>query len=540
MKRIHALALAIAWALAPTVGFGADLLGGLGGEVEYDSNARRTTVDPQQDVIFRISPWVEMVEDEGKLNYGFNYRFPYEWALKVQRIDGFRHFVNAHADYNFSDRTVLAFSDVFSRSDSVNSVTAEDDVATINTFTDPVNRNVMRLGLTHSFTPRLQTSGNFTYQLFTTNLPGRADNQTFGLSLNNVYQLTPRHRVGGGVAVNYQDFDASNNGDRTPSQTLFANVFGSWAWFIDETTTLEIAAGPTFIDTHQDAAPQTSFQDRIPFYQQSSSGPIVVSDLGSCVDDTIDGTAVQILVPGTVACPRFAVIDDQNYLLWDGSSGGWGADQAAVASDIQAIRDNRDSTELIYGPDQPASLSSTSWTIFAQAALTKRWTPNLISTASYTRRDSTASGIAGSAVLDFVSLQTDWRISELWDAGLRADWTRRQSTGPVDQLVLVVDDGATNGVIVSSAPLSPGGLFPEGLAYNASYSTRRVTQSIDTNRWGFQARIRRRITRNLSTGLRYTFNRQSSASGTAGSRSDFNDHIVTLNVQYDFDRWNLW
>lgn len=551
MKWNHAVAVATLWVLAPAPGQGADLTGGLGGEVEFDSNARRTPTNEQEDAIFRIAPYVELREDEGKLNYGLRYRFPWERAINVQRVDGFRHFVNARAEYSFTERTVLSFSDDFSYSDSVNSISgAQDGVGQVNTFGRPVTRNNMRLALAHNFTPRFQTTGRFSFRLFDSDLPTRANNRTFGLGLDNTYLLTARHRVGGGLAVDYQDFDASNNGGRTASQTLFANVFGSWSWLIDETTTLEIAAGPTFIDTNQDAANPVSVQDGVPFFQQNpndSDSPLFVSDLGSCQLDTIAGQPEQILPASELVCSGSARIDRDGYRLSSGGEGTWagdGYDVNLVSDDIDAILAAGNATDLGFGPppSRPASLSSTSWTIFAQVALSKRWTPNLLSTASYNRRDSTASGIAGSAVIDFVSLLTTWQISELWNASLRADWTQRKSTSPVDQLVFVVDDTGTGTVNLTSGAFAAGGggIFTEGIAYNAYYNTRRVDQSIDTTRWGLQGRIRRRITRNLSTALRYTFNRQRSKSGTAGNFSDFNDHLVTLNVNYDFDRWNIW
>jgi len=557
MKRIHAIALAIAWLLAPVAGQAGDVTGGLGGEVEFDSNARRTSTNEQKDVIFRISPYVRVLEDQGKLTYDVRYRFPWEKAIEVQRVDGFRHFVNARGEYNFSERTVLTLVNNFIRADTVNSISSQEDgVASINTFSEPVNRNNLRLSLAHNFTPRIQTTGTFNFRLFDSDLPGRANNRTYGLNIENTYQLTPRHRVGGGVSVDYQDFDASNNGNRSPSQTLFANVFGSWSWFIDETTTFEIAAGPTFIDTNQDSTGETVEARSIPTFSAQSDGELIVNNVGTCGTDTIDGQTVQVLQVNNI-CAGGAIVDDQGYDLflnglrvqgedWDDRYPGQG-DQ--IRGEIAQLRDSAvNAASLDFFPGEPESLSDTSWTIFAQVALTKRWTPSLISTASYTRRDSTASGIAGSAVLDLISLLTTWQITELWDGALRADFTQRESTGPVNENLFVVGNAPSptdpTALDLTGSPAfgtaDPDRLFTDGSAYATSFTTRRRTQTIDTTRWGIQARIRRRITRNLSTGLRYTFNRQSSRTGSAGNFSDFNDHLVTLNVQYDFDRWNAW
>ena len=222
------------------------------------------------------------------------------------------------------------------------------------------------------------------------------------------------------------------------------------------------------------------------------------------------------------------------------------AESALVAQDLDAIRNTLTmSTDPTPPPDgallyngTPASLSDQSWTIFAEVSLTKRWTPNLISTASYTRRDSTASGISGSAVLDLVNFMTTWRISDYWDAGLRADWTQRHSTGPVQQAFIIADDGTQNGRPTFVSPFFMA--RADQLAYQNSFGSQLYNQSVDTTRWGVSTRLTRRLTRHLSTSIRYTFNRQQSAKDSAGGFSDFNDHLVTLNIQYDFDRYDLW
>ena len=167
----------------------------------------------------------------------------------------------------------------------------------------------------------------------------------------------------------------------------------------------------------------------------------------------------------------------------------------------------------------------------------------MVSTASYTRRDSTASGIAGSAVLDAISLRTTWEITELWDAAFRADWTHRASTSPVDQLVRVVN--STRGRRCQSHPgrgVRLGGdllrrgdrlqcllFLPAGRPVDRYHPLGGPGPDPPPD-----------FTRNLSSGLRYTFNRQTSEANTAGGFSDFDDHLITLNVQYDFDRWNIW
>ena len=76
-------------------------------------------------------------------------------------------------------------------------------------------------------------------------------------------------------------------------------------------------------------------------------------------------------------------------------------------------------------------------------------------------------------------------------------------------------------------------------ALNA-FTTRTVKNYLDTDRWGVGMRVERRLTKHIRASLRYLYNEQTSKDRSAGSSSDFSNHIITLGVQYDFDPWHLW
>jgi hypothetical protein len=206
-----------------------------------------------------------------------------------------------------------------------------------------------------------------------------------------------------------------------------------------------------------------------------------------------------------------------------------------VVDPVQAaIIESSPSWLVSFAPgEQPSKTSDSRWTFFGEAALNKRWSPRLLSTLLYRRTESTASGI-GSATLDYVSLVTTWKISELWEAGLRADFTRRESTSPVTQTYTVVRNTTVPGLDPRIAETIPDGDPLTGL------TSKEIKNALDTNRWGVGVRMSRRLTKHIRASLRYIYNEQHSKSGTAGNISDFSNHLVTLGVQYDFDRWHLW
>lgn len=137
---------------------------------------------------------------------------------------------------------------------------------------------------------------------------------------------------------------------------------------------------------------------------------------------------------------------------------------------------------------------------FGMFSLDRRWTPTMASGVSYQRRQDTASGISGSAILDAVALTHNWALAERWNLALRGDWTQRKSA---TDLEVSNDD-------------------------------------LDTQRWGAGAVVSYRITRNLTGSVRYQYSNQDSQGDTAGRFSDFEGHIATLGLNYALDPIEVW
>jgi len=496
MSWVRAIAAVFLWVIIPGTGWGADMRLGLAGSAEFDDNVVRSGADKKSDVVFRITPKVQLIEDEGSFHWDLSYRVPWEKAIQTDRVDGFRHLLNAGASYQVSGQTKLFFNDAFTRSDAVGRFGGIDGTGvapTLGTSREPVNRNNATLGVQHSFTPRLMGNLAFSQRLFDSDIPRRSNSMVYGANTNLVYAVSSRHQLGGGAAGTYQDFKESRDGTIPSSQSLFLNVYGTWTWTIDETLTFEMTLGPTFVDNSQDEAPTELSRLVVP-YVVTQTG-VSAYDYTTCLP-SVNGEHVlencSRRLPATSG-EQTAIEGLGSHLVTHGAGGG------------------------------PASTSDSSWTYFGEAKLSKRWSPRLLSTFTYRRSESTASG-AGSSTLDLVSFLTTWQISELWNAGLRADFTRRESASPAAETFTVVQ------------PSSVNPLFAETVSLTARLSDR----ALDTKRWGVSVRMARRLSKHLRASLRYAYNEQTSKSGTAGSSSDFSNHLVTVGVQYDFDRWHLW
>ena len=150
---------------------------------------------------------------------------------------------------------------------------------------------------------------------------------------------------------------------------------------------------------------------------------------------------------------------------------------------------------LMLGSDSDSRIA-----VLGDFSIDRRWSPTMISGLAYQRRQDTASGVAGSAILDALSLTNTWALTERWTLALRGDWTQRKS--------------ATN--------------------------VETGEDDLDTQRWGAGAVAAYRITRNLSGSVRYQYAKQRSQGGTAGRFSDFDAHIATLGLNYALDPIEVW
>jgi hypothetical protein len=131
------------------------------------------------------------------------------------------------------------------------------------------------------------------------------------------------------------------------------------------------------------------------------------------------------------------------------------------------------------------------FTLFGAVTLTHSWTPTLVSSMTYDRRENTSSGNGASAIADSVSFRTSWRPSELWDVSLMSSWVQRKS--PSDEL-----------------------------------------RSVDTQRWGAAMRVARRLTRHLTASAWVNFSKQDSVD-TDRSPNNFGDFTAIVGIKYDFD-----
>ncbi len=496
--------------LFPGLAWGADVRLSISGAAEYDSNVTRSEHNAEDDLIFRVTPAIRLVEDREKFNYSVGYKLPYEVGVTNGSINDLNHLFDANFRYRatpqtevYGDNAFYYVRGLFSQDQNL----ADPTNGQVGDDRDRILQNDLSLGARHQFTPRLSGTVEVENGYYDTNQFARANVLSFGGSLSGDYMLTPHHELGAGFSFSRQQFQDTFN--RPASDTNYYNLFGSWQWLFDETTTFRIQAGPAIIDSSQDAAPTLVNQRLIPFIE-NNDGSVTVFESAPALCPTQKNNGVD----QTVLFNNAGTTCDQIFIA--------AGDPAAARVKSAAPGDNP-LVAVGYAPGfAPESVSDTRLTFFANASLTKRWSANLASSVAYVRQENQAAGIDGGAVLDAVTLNNSWRISERWDFSARVDWTQRQSA----------TDGAR--VFVIPGPNSVGYLTPN-VASSANVVQIDSSDSLDTQRWGTAARLAYRLTKNTVTALQYTYNKQSSKGDTVGAQSDFDDHLVTFTVQYNFE-----
>ena len=543
-RAIPATLLALCMA---TPALGSELSLSLGGSVEYDENVFRTEDDEEDDVLFVIRPGVRIYEERNPdVNYSLGYRVPVELSTQFPSdLNDVDQIADGSLEYRVSDRLSFTAGERFRylrsalRRDelSVQDVTTGLDVPTISEERDRVTTNDLSLGTQYLFAPRLMGRAQASWSYYDTNRDDRAENHFFGGVVDALYRMNQQHQVGGGVRYGYQTFD---DREGIPgSETQSVGIFGSWRWFVDETTEFSVTAGPTWLTSEQDDAASSFGIAPVPF-QRAPAGNYTglgFSDIDGAPVTVVSGDD-NLLVPsffvGAGADPNCAqsprsagefINPCTGNVILDSSNGG----------DLLLINAIRDAGNLVTVTNTANSGGdSDDVTVFAEAVLSKRWTPTVGSALRYSRRQGNAAGLGGAVITDEVSVSAFWDFLRRWQLTVRGDWVRRESLFRIRQTELVVAPTDLGGLIDV-----PGGQVPlAGFTGTAFNSSRRA--SIDTDRYSVAARVTHQLFRSTQVFGQVRYDQQESDRGSLGDTTDFENILAMIGFNHRFDSITLW
>lgn len=529
--------------LAPLAALAADLTFQIDGNTEYDTNAFRARGKAQDDVLFRFRPQVRLHEDRGQdLRYSLAYAVPFEFAVDHSKeLDDVDHWADGSATYHVSDRLELFASDNFRYLRSalqnvrLGDVLAGEGNVLINQNRERTTLNDAEVGLSYQFTPRLAGEARVSHDFFKSDRRDRAQNWLLSGVADLSYVLTPRHSLGGGVRVNHQRFGERSN---IPGSTVDAyNVFGQWIYRIDEKTSFSLTAGPSLLHSRQDSTDAARTVQAIPglFIPAGSNltGTGLLRPDGNPALGTLPeaGLVVSQLAGCTPLNPTTPLFTGSVCNIDNNVPG----QQGVVVNPTDTPNEFTAATTATTIMDSaPSGQTDDTFDFFAEAVLRRDWSENLHSALRYTRSQEGASGLGGAVIQDYVQLANLWEFAERWQLAVRGDWSLRNSvvSSGVSQYVVAYDASVANGANFS-------GTTPAGAM---SLVTLRGGNSnnIDTMRWGVAGRLTHDFTRNTSSWIQLTYNRQSSNQGTLGRTSDFDDFLAVVAVRHVFDPVKLW
>jgi len=494
--------LIVVFLLVPLAAFAQELKLGLTATGAYEHRDRaRTTLEPDNEYIFRIQPRAALEDHEGDLEWELGYSPSYAQWIEASERSGWNHQANGKLSWQINPTLHLEATDRFGQFRTVsffNEVvtSAEGDGIVDVTeagFRDQKNiRNTVNARLVHNLAPNRMLSFSLGHNLLDYSNDDQVDRQSLGTTLHYMQTVSRRNTLGAGVSYRRASVDGTSTVNS--NSTNFYNLFGSWVHRFDETLELSVAAGPTWVVADDP-------DDVVPVAQGRLLYPLV----------SIDGD--NRLVKAS-SCPR-----DGGSLILTGDCDV--IDENLTSNEVTFLRSTVTDLTLV-GPVPSGSRNQL--TYFANVAVNKAW-ERWSGVLSYRRQQSDSSGVrSSSTVADILSGSLEWKPSPRWDAFFRASFTRQSLAADAVQTV----------VTVTPVTLFSGftGRTFQDVAQSTGLRTVTVTQSqhIDTLwlRLGARYRITKRIT--LLGNLIYW-----SQSSDVGDRFDYSRFRADLGVTYNFD-----
>lgn len=373
----------------------------------WTDNVLGVPENEQDDVSGRLSPWAELLDDDGDLTGGLRYAPSYEYYLDQDGLRGFDHDANGHLEWQMTPSTKFAVSDRFQRYHTVtrfNSEVAPGE--TINQIGDRerFKRNIVNASLDHHLNPRDLLSLYAYHNLLDFSEENQPDRDNFGSGLYYQHRLSERSTLGSRLSWSRQVF---NSNQRDKINTDYLNLSGVVTHEFTRTFRVELSAGPTLIfgdsQEFQDADPATpeiDIQRNVFPAQRQQDGRIHFFDANTCKDkDKVTGLPIL------------------DFTCGDGGS-----------TNILTFN-NREIAPII---GSIPSANDTNTTYFAELSLVKEW-EKWQADLTYTRSISQATSVA--AVSDLVYASLRWEPAPRWSATLSAGYERQEQA--TDNVVLV-------------------------------------------------------------------------------------------------------
>ncbi len=404
----------------------------------WDSNVYGTPEDagddPVSDSSWRFSPFAEVSDPDGKLTWALHYQPSYEYYLQESELSGFDQSGFGSLRWNFADRWSIQLVEQYAQFRSpvrFNQIAADPaDPVNLQIRTNEITSNLTNAVLRHQLSRRDSLSLALNYSQIDYS-SGEGNNRA-SPSATLVYDHILSERTSAGARFSWiqQSNELQSGEDDT---TEFYNLSGFVNHAFSRTLRLELAGGPTFIDS----TPASVFRPRqFGVRINPNLGPVGI-DANTCIPDATLGAFV--------TAPDYSDCRGRTGVLTD--------DEAEILSKLTK------KVPTIDAQGRALELSGsgeTDLTYFAHVALIKDW-GNWNATFAYQRSNSDTASFGSSAVADSLEASLHWKPRPFWTLYLSAAVSLQEQTteGVVPQQFVVLNAPAPPGVTI------PGGQLAE-------------------------------------------------------------------------------
>ena len=499
----HGLAMLIGLAAVASRATAAEFVPSIDFSGSWESNVFRTIDNEESAFSLLAGPNVQLLDHAGALQYDLRYKMHYEYFPSISGINGFQHFFDGTATYQFNPRTWLTVIDSFSKASFAIQSFNNGVPGTGGLVQGPQNGrrdltiNNVSATLSHSLTPTWQAQLSFNQSIY-----DYPQNKQFNLtefsgsSMGGSAQITdmisPRTTLGFGAAVTRQDFEQGGTSGRG---STFYNSFGILSYQLTRTLTLSASAGPSLIDPDTVSVP-TELAAVPAFPLNSNHLPV---DPNTCPSQGSN----RVYDPRKPnSCRPFPFPPGVTFFFTG--------------------------TELV--PFLTADLSKVqpSLTYYGNVILQKKW-ETATATLRYSRSANAASGLATSTNLDSLSGSFEWTPTHEWTVTGSVYYDRQTAASKSQQLLLAVAPGI---LFTNLGPIS-------GPAQSVGVTARLVNDAFEFDTYGAQVTLTRRISRHLSINGTGGWWMQKSLIQNQ-SQPSIQDVRLTFGLTWSFDPIPLW
>ena len=379
---------------------------GINSELGFQTNALKTPFNPKADGIFVLMPILTLSQPQEALSYNIEYRPRFTAYMTTEGIDGVDHLLRGRGSYEIDARDTLFFRTDFLRTRQIRNESAIDaggQPITVSSANGTSQQLFLELGWERSLSPRSFGTASLGYDRWDYTTENNIDNQGFRGEFAFNHVLKETFIVGVNAGARYRSFAASRFSP--PSYNTTVNMNLSFDYRISEKWRLRGAGGPAGV-----------------FVEEQAPAAQTVSRFAPTLAGCNDGVPCGRLwspppaAPGTEACLTSFGLP---LLFGCPTSSRVGPNVPGFLTDTSTV--SLDPSQVDLFGERTRSL-----TYFLNFSLVRRFEKGL-ATVAFVRNEDAGNGFGTSTILNSVSGQFRYPLSEYWDLSFSALYTFRES-----------------------------------------------------------------------------------------------------------------